>query len=181
MKNRSSFLKKFKIWFNRLIGQPQWVGEWSFTHLSANGTVIDSWKQYNALADAGEQDILDVYFRDASEPSSFYLRLFNDTPVETDALSDLTGEVSGGGYTAQALARNNTDFPTLALNSGDYQLTSKVTTFTASGGAYSSATYCVLATSTNNTGKLIAYVALSTTRTLADGESLAITFNIKLQ
>lgn len=181
MKNRSSFLKKFRIWFNRLIGKPQWVGEWSFTHLNADGTIKDTWKQFNALADEGEQQILDCYFRDASEPSSFYVRLFNDIPVETDTLTDLTGEVTGGGYTAQALARNGTDFPTLALDSGDYKLTSKELTFTASGSPYSVATYAVLATTTDNTGKLIAYVALSTSRTLATGESLKVTFTIKLQ
>ena len=33
-------------------------------------------------------------------------------------------------------------------------------------------TYCVLATTSDNTGKLISYVALSQSRTLADGESL---------
>lgn len=181
MKNKSPLFKKFKIWFNRLINKPQWVGEWTFTVYNTDGSIKDSWKQYNALADEGEKDILDIVFRDASEPSSFYVRLFNDTPVETDTLADLTGEVTGGGYTAQPLARNNTDFPTLALNSGDYQLTSKSVTFTATGSNFSTATYAVLATTTNNTGKLYAYVALSTTFNLLDGQGLSIVFNIKLQ
>jgi len=180
MKNRSSLLKKFKIWFNRLINKPQWVGEWSFIHYTADGTIKDAWKQYNALADAGEQDILDIVFRDAIEPSSFYVRLFNDTPVETDTIADLTGEPSGNGYSAQALARNGTDFPTLALDSGDYQLTSKSVTFTSSG-TIGPVTYAVLTTSTDSSGKLYAYVALSSSRTLTSGETLTITFTIKLQ
>jgi hypothetical protein len=182
MKNRSPLLKKFKIWFKRLLGQSQWVGEWSFIHYNSDGTIKDSWKMYNALLDEGEQDILDIVFRDATEPTSFYIGLCNSTPGETTTLSTLSGEVTGGGYARIALARNNTDFPTLALNSGDYQLTSLSKSFVASGGAYSSATSAFLCTvASGSSGKLYATVALSATRTLADGESLAVTFNIKLQ
>lgn len=181
MKNRSPLLKKLKIAFNRIIGKRQWVGEWKFTHLNIDGSIKDQWCQFNALADEGEQQILDTYFRDATEPTSFYIRLVNDTPVETDTIADLTGEPSGNGYSAQALARNNTDFPTLALSSGDYQVTSKTVTFTASGGSIGAVTYGILTTSTDSSGKLIAYVALSGSRTLASGESLQVTFSIKLQ
>ncbi len=182
MQNRSPLLKKIKIWFNRLINKPQWVGEWSFVHLNADGSIKDSWKMYNALLDEGEQDILDIVFRDATEPSSFYIGLCNSTPSETTTLTTLTGEVTGGGYARIALARNTTDFPTLALDSGDYQLTSLAKTFTASGGAFSSATTAFLCTVASGTsGKLYASVALSSTRTIADGESLQVTFNIKLQ
>src|SRR5215207_6145996 len=42
---------------------------------------------FNAIADEGESDILGVYFRDATEPSNFFLRLSNSTPVETSTLS----------------------------------------------------------------------------------------------
>lgn len=182
MENRSPLLKKFKIWFNRLIGQPQWVGEWSFVHYNADGSIKDQWSMFNALLDEGEQDILDIVFRNASEPSSFYVGLCNSTPGETTTLTTLSGEPSGSGYARIALARDNTDFPTLALASGDYQLTSKTVTFTASGGtigAVTSAFLCTVASGTS--GKLYASVALSTSRTLADGESLTVTLNIKLQ
>ena len=86
----------------------------------------------NALADEGEEDMLDVYFRAATAPTTFYVRLYNDTPAETDALSNLLNEASGNGYSAQEIERTSTGFPTLALDSGDYQLTSKAVTFTAS-------------------------------------------------
>ena len=160
---------------------PFYKSVWEFTHRDKNGKIIDQWTQENALADEGEQDILDRTFRGAAAPASFYLRLYNDTPVETDTLALLTGEPSGNGYAAQALALNTTDWPTLALDAGDYQVTSKTVTFTASGGSIGPVTYAVLATSSDNTGKLYAYVALSQSRTLADGETLDVSMTIKLQ
>lgn len=181
MKNKSPLMKKLRILAKKLLGIPQWVGEWQFEIIGADGKLKETWSMFNALADEGEQNILDLYFRAQNTPSGFYLRLFNDTPVETDTLSDLTGEPSGNGYSAQALARNTTDFPTLALDSGDYKVTSKTVTFTASGGTIGAVTYAVLATTSNNTGKLVAYVALSGSRTLLAGESLNVIFNAKLQ
>lgn len=133
----------------------------------------------NGLADEGEQSILDVYFRGGTAPSGFYLRLYDDTPAEDDTLETLTGEVTGSGYSAIAVARNSTDFPTLALDSGDYKVTSATKTFTATG-TWSDATQLVLATTSNDTGLLIAYVALSTTRTLVNGDSLAVDLSVKL-
>ena len=181
MKNRSPLLKKLRILAKRLLGIPQWVGEWEFSIVGVDGKVKESWTVFNALADEGEQSILDSYFRAQNTPTSFFLRLFNDTPAETDTLADLLNEPSGNGYSAITLARNTTDFPTLALDSGDYRVSSKQVTFTASGGTMGTATYAVLATSSDNSGKLIAYVALATTRTLLAGESLNVTFRAKLQ
>jgi hypothetical protein len=138
-----------------------------------------SWSP-NALADQGEQSMLDVYFRAGSPPASFYLGLWNDTPVDTDTLADLTGEVSGTGYARIAAARNSTDFPTLALASGDYQVTSVTKTFTASG-TWSAATAMVLCTAATGTAGLhIAWVMLSATRTLIDGDSLDVSLSVKL-
>lgn len=135
----------------------------------------------NVLADQGEQDILDVYFRGATAPTNFYLRLYNDTPVETDTLATLTGEVTGTGYTGVAVARNSTDWPTLALDSGDYMVTMANKVFTA-GGAWTAATYLVMATAqTGTSGKVILYSALGATRTLAvSGDTLTVNATVKL-
>ena len=158
-----------------------WLGIWEFELKDKDGNVIEKYKNQNALADEGESLLLDSFFRGQNSPTGgFYIRLFNDTPVETDALSDLTGEPSGNGYSAQALAQDTTDFPTLELDSGDYQVVSKSVTITSTG-TIGPVTYAVLATSSDNTGKLVAYVELSTPRTLANGESLTITLTIKLQ
>lgn len=159
----------------------KWVGVWEFKHIAKDGSIIDAWSQKNALADEGEQSMLDTYFRGQNAPTTFYIRLFNDTPVETDTLADLLNEPSGNGYAAIEVERSTVGFPTLALNSGDYQVVSKTVTFTASGGTIGPVTYAVLATTSNNTGKHIIFVALSTPRTLANGESLAVTLTGKLQ
>ncbi|MFH2012585.1 MAG: hypothetical protein ABIJ37_07805 [Pseudomonadota bacterium] len=160
----------------------KWVGVWEFRHIDKDGKVLWKETKENFLADEGEEAFLDVFLRSGSAPSGFYIRLFNDTPTETDTLSDLTGEPSGNGYTAQAVARDATaaGWPTLALDSGDYMATSKTVEFIASGGSIGPVTYGVLATSTDSSGILVAAVALSTSRTMADGEKLQVTMYIKL-
>jgi len=158
----------------------KWVGIWHFEHYDKDGNLIWEADSKNNLADEGEQWVLDSFLRGAAAPTGFYIRLYNDTPVDTDSLSTLTGEPSGNGYQAQLVEASSTGWPTLALDAGDYQATSKEVTFNATGGSWGPVTYAVLATSSDNTGKLIAYVALSQSRTLNDGESLKVTMKIKL-
>ena len=153
--------------------------EWRFRHRRGDLVLWESPWVENALADEGEQNILEVYFEGAAGPSGFHLGLVNDTPVETDGLADLTGEPSTGGYARQAIARNGTDW-TGAADAGDWQETSKTVTFTASGGQIGPVTYAILATTSDNSGLLVAYVALSTTRTLVDGDSLDASMRVKL-
>lgn len=161
-----------------------WKGIWNFELCDKDGNVLKAWSKENALADEGESLMLDGFFRGQNRPTAFYVRLFNDTPVETDTLAALTGEPSGNGYAAQTLSVNTTDFPTLELDAGDYQVVSKQVVFTAAGGAIpevGSVTYAVLATTSDNTGKLVAFVELSEARRLPDTAQLKITFTIKLQ
>jgi len=166
---------------DKLKKKKAWLGLWTFTHKDKNGKIISIEERQNALADEGEQNMLDQYFRGQNAPAGFFIRLVNDTPVETDSLSDLTGEPSGNGYTPQALARSAVGFPTLALDNGDFQITSATVTFTASGGSIGPVSHAILATSSDNTGRHIAFVALSQSRTMADGESLDVSFVGKLQ
>jgi hypothetical protein len=154
---------------------------WKMECRDRDGNLKWEESKQNALADEGESLMLDTFFRATNKPSTFFVRLFNDTPVETDNLAALANEVSGTGYAATEITRDSTGFPTLELNSGDYQVVSKQITFLANGSAWTAATYAVLSTTANNTGKLVAFVALSGTRTLADGDSLKVTITIKLQ
>lgn len=148
----------------------------------ANGEILEArYNVPNALADEGEKNILEQYYRAENAPTQFYARLYNDTPLETDGLADLTGEPSGNGYSAQLIERSSTGWPTLAQDAGDWQLTSKTLTFTASGGSIGPVTYLVIATTSDNTGLHIAFIALSQSRTLADGESLEVTIKPKQQ
>lgn len=150
----------------------------SVEHLEALGD--QAWID-NALADEGEQQMLDVYLRAGTAPTNFYIALYNDTPVDTDTMATITGEPSGNGYARQLVERSSTGWPTLALDSGDYRAVSSTETFTASGGSIGPVTYAALVTVSSGTAGLhIAYAALSTSRTLANGESLDVTKRIKL-
>jgi hypothetical protein len=123
----------------------------------------------NNLTNEGEQDFADVYFDDQAVRSNLYVRGYNDTPVETDSLSDLTGEVTGTGYAALDYVRG-TDW-TAAAGAA----TGVTKTWTA-GGAWTAMTHVVVATVASGTsGLTISYVALSATRTLANGETLDVT------
>ena len=134
----------------------------------------------NALADEGEQDILDVYFDAQAVRANLYGRLYNDTPVETDTQATLSSEVTGTGYAAVDFVRN-TDWGAPALDSGDMQTASTTKSFTATASDWTAATYITLnTTATLTAGLLIAYVALASTRTLVDTDQLDVSFNVKL-
>lgn len=130
----------------------------------------------NAVADEGEQLILDVFFRAAAAPTNFTLRLTGTTPGETSTLAGLT-EVTGTGYAGITIARNTTDWPTLALVGGDYKVSMLTKTFTATG-TWTAATNMYLATTSNNVGKLVSYSALSASRTLVNGDTLAVDYSV---
>jgi hypothetical protein len=158
------------------------IGSMDFRCYDAQGNL--KWEELdrlNNLADEGEYMFLDVTLRNGSAPSNYYLRLFNDTPVDTDTIGSLTGEPSGNGYTVQTVERSTTGWPTLALDSGDHQAISSTETFSATGAGWGPVIYCVVTTSTDSSGKLVSYVALSQSRTLASGESLQVTYKLKLQ
>jgi hypothetical protein len=161
---------------------PHWIGVYEFEHRDKDGNLIDKWTVENALADEGEENMLDAYLRAQNVPTTFYMALYNDTPVETDTLADLTGEPSTNGYARQEIERSTVGWPALALDSGDYMATSKQVTFSASGGSWGPVTYMVLCDVASGTsGKLISYVALSQSRTLQDSEALGCKMKIKLQ
>lgn len=150
------------------------------------GNLVWSGLARNALANEGEQSVLDTYFRGATPPAGFYLRLYNTTPALGSTLSTLSASepATANGYNPanQGLARNSTDWPSLSLVSSHYEVTSKTITVTASGGTIGPVTYAAIATSSDNTGKLVSYAALSATRTLNAGDSLQMTsYKVRLQ
>lgn len=141
---------------------------------------------HNALANEGEYLIQDVMFRGNTAPTGYYLRLYNTTPGLTSTLTTLAASEpsTANGYNPanQGITRDSTGWPLVPqLVSSHYEITSKTITITASGGTIGPVTYAALATSSDNTGKLMAYAALSATRTLQIGDSLAMTYKIRLQ
>ena len=63
---------------------------------------------------------------------------------------------------------------------GDYEAVTKQVTFTASGGDWNEVTQLFLCTSSDGSGKLLATKALSTGRTVHDGESLKCTMTVRV-
>lgn len=144
----------------------------------ANGDL--KWAEYdrpNLLHDEGEEAVLSAYFdTDASgfgaPPANLYMGLRTNSPAEGDTLASGLTEVSGTGY-ARGAVSTTTGF-TLSQVSGDWRATSGSVVFTASG-TWTGATNLFLCTvSSGTSGKLIASVALSATRTLLSGDTLTV-------
>ncbi len=166
----------------------KYIGIWEFTAHAPDGRVLWHEVAHNALVDVGEQRLLEIYFRDASEAGTtqFYISLSDASNpcsiAETDSLATAnTGEPSTNGYARQLVERSATGWPTSALDAGDWQLTSSTETFSASGGSWGPVNCAVLQTTSDNTGDHVAFVALSQARTLASGESLDVSIKVKLQ
>lgn len=126
----------------------------------------------NQIVDQGCLELLKTYFQGQALPAQFYVRLAASDPAlitDTSVLADIT-EVAGTGYAAQTLQHNSTDFPTVALQGGVPAVDSKQVVF-AADGAWTQYRYVYLATTSDNTGKLIAVMSVTTARALAAGES----------
>lgn len=181
--------RKFNEYTHSLVTPPKkkgWEGLYFFEHCNAQGEILWQGSNYNNLADEGEQSVLEVYLRgsSAAQPGTFYLRLYGDTPVDTDTLALLTGEPSGSGYAAQTVFRTTgTDgWPTLGLQAGDYRADSGTFTFNCTSGSWGPVTYaCLTSVGTGTLGLLVSYVALSGSRILQNGDSLKVSMQIKLQ
>ena len=160
-------------------------GEFTLVCRNDAGEVKWSETHHNALANEGEYSILDSYLRAGTAPTTFYFRLYNATPTLTSTLSTLASSepATANGYApaSQSITRDATGWPTLSLVSSHYKATSKNVVITASGGTVGPVTYAAIATSSDNTGKLVAYAALSATRTLQSGDSLTLSYSIGLQ
>jgi len=115
-----------------------------------------------------------------SVPANFYVGLCEDASLNEDAsLGDLT-ELSGNGYARVAVASDNVDLTSAAAGTNDRKVTTKACTFTADGGAWNGAKKAFLATTIDDSGKLIASMDLAATRTLQDGDSEEATLVLQL-
>jgi len=156
-----------------------WLGEFEWELRDKDGTVIDKWTSYNALVNDGELNILESYFTATNTPIAFYMGLCAGSPAITSHLTDLTGEPIGDGYSRQVIARDGTaaGWPTIALDSGHGMATSLQVTFESTTGAWGPVTYAFLGSGST----LIAYVVLSSAKTLSPGQSLLCRMKVKLR
>jgi hypothetical protein len=151
----------------------------------------------NQLYDQGEQDVLEGFFRNATLPTDFKIGLLKTgySILETDTITQVSAQElsngADGGYTArQTITRDSTGWPTSALVSGDWQITTAQVTWTATGAWADTAGYMFLMSGGNTTPgstagtnpRIIAVAALSPTRQLqAANDTLKVTYNLKLQ
>lgn len=164
------------------MGRHKWYDcIWDFKLVDPNGRVIWRGSMKNALVDQGESNMLDTYFRANNTPTQFYVRLCNDTIIETDTLSSVQNEPSGNGYAPALLERSVVGFPTLELDAGDYRVVSKEVSWTASGGDIGPVTSAYIATTLDNSGLLIAAVTLPLERTIVSGSTMYANLRIKLK
>ena len=157
-----------------------WHGVYHFECRDAAGKLKWIETRHNALSNEGQQEMLNVYLQGGTAPTGYSIGLSSMTFAKTTTYAAITGEPSGNGYARQTINRTAIagGWPTLALDLGDYKATSATVTYTATG-AIGPVTSAFLASATNN--KLISYTALSTSRTLASGDTLQITYAVKLQ
>ena len=132
------------------------------------------------LHQEGLQYLLEVAFtEEQSVPANFYIGLATDAALaENASLGDQT-EVSGTGYARQTVASDNVDITSATTGTNDRKITTKTVTFTA-GGTWTGANTTFLATSSDDSGKLIASAPLSETRTLTDNSTLSTAIEIDL-
>jgi hypothetical protein len=162
------------------VSTPRWIGLYHFECRDAAGQLKWQETTHNALANEGQLEMLGVYLTGATAPTAYAIGLSSMTFAKTTTYATITGEPSGGGYARETVNRDGTaaGWPTIALDTGDYKATSKTVTYTATG-AIGPVTSAFLVSATNN--KLISYTALSASRTLVAGDTLQVTYAVKLQ
>lgn len=153
-------------------------------HRDKNKNVIWEGKIHNIFHDEGEEYLVKTAFTEAlAVPANHYMGLDNRTALaEGDVLTDVTAAEPGtaSGYARQAVATNATDY-TASQVGGNWQVVTSTETFSASGGSIGPVANVFLCDqSTGKTGDLYLSLALSTSRTLADGESLDCTVTIAI-
>jgi hypothetical protein len=111
------------------------------------------------LHDEGEQFLLSTLFAGVAMPTNLYLGLDNRTTLAaSDTLASLVSEPTVNGYARQAV--NSASF-TVVFTGGAYQANTPIVTFSATGGSWGPVNNLFLATSSDNSGKLIATVTLN--------------------
>jgi hypothetical protein len=150
------------------------------TVLNSDGTVDHEldWVQ-NAVADEGEQSVLNVWLRAQSNPSKYLALLNQASPGETTTMATMTETDTPGshGYNRQQLL--TTDWGAPSLVSGDYKSTAAEVTFGPAVTTSWTLTHAVLVTvSTGTSGLFLLFIALSATTTIAVGQSFKYTLSL---
>lgn len=163
--------------------------KWNVRSVCNHGGIHEEWSEElipNIFHDEGEEYLVKVAFtEETAVPANHYIGLDDRASLaEGDTLTTVNAtEPSGNGYARVAVATDNVDY-TATQPAGNWQVASKTVTFTASGGPIPAAGVvdnmflCDQASGT--AGDLYASVALSTSRTILDGDSLNVDITIEI-
>jgi hypothetical protein len=146
-------------------------------HRDKNGKII--WENAAALINQGEEHVLKGWVQAVANsiPSGFKVNLVSDVAIAEDATTYTV--ITGTGYAEVAVAHDAVDW-TAALDSGDWQVTSKDCVFSATAADWVTAKKMVLEAILNSVDKLVAYADLSQDRTVGNGETLTVSIILKL-
>jgi hypothetical protein len=155
--------------------------DYRFIHKNHNKEILyDSGWEPNQMCDDGFEHMFDVFFRGATAPTNFKVGLTSVAPSQSDSYADLT-QVTGDGYAEESLTCDNTGFPTLQLDSGNMEIISAEVEFENTNAnignpsyAWDTATDAYLASVTSGSSIFISWKALSISRTLMPGDTLAV-------
>lgn len=170
-------------------------GGWD-VEVRRGGVVIDSEYVVNFLADEGEADLLNCFYRETACPVSFEWALLNTsaTPVEASTWAGVSANElvvgTSPGYEAasKALARSAvgwSGFDTVASGTGGCteavcaRVSTAAQTITASGNWSVGGRFIVVRVATSN--RVIAIAQLSTDRVLSSGDQLTLTYRQAMQ
>lgn len=130
----------------------------------------------------GIQFLFELANGQQTKPASYYIGWCQEAEDQIPAnasLGDLT-ELSGNGYARQFVPANSVGMVSAAGGTNGRTLTTAEVTFTASGGAWSLAKTKFLATTADDSGKLIATEPINAGSgiALANGESYDVTMTL---
>lgn len=137
--------------------------------------------QDNALADEGEESILNVWLREQAHPTK-YMVVLDAAPSDTTTMATMDEIRAPGvdGYARQQVLAADWSAP--ALDGGDYQTQAAEKTFGPATSLWLGMTHVgLVTTSPGNTGKFLLYIALSATTQIAVGQAFKYTLRTKAQ
>lgn len=150
-------------------------------HIRNNEVIWEDKNILNTLHVQGEMFLLQCAFSNAGTlpPANLYFGLDSRPTISiTDTLASIS-EPSGNGYARQPVS-TSTGF-SIDIVSGIYRASSQVIAFSATGGGYGPLNNLFLATTSNNTGLLIASNPLTTPITLVNGDNVTMRMSVSLQ
>ena len=130
----------------------------------------------SALSDSAEKLLLDYLMTAGSvtRPTAWYVALYTSAPNDASTGSSGGTEVSGNGYSRQSVTFAAGTSP------GGTTTSTNAQSFTASGGNFGTVTHMAIADASSG-GNLLWHGALTTSRTVNDGDTLTFsTGNIDL-